>query len=48
MADYASELRLMFITQTALLLLALALGLLVDLRLIRFGTSASSFSSPAR
>ena len=33
-ADYASRLRLMFITQTALLLLALALGLLVDLKLV--------------
>src|SRR5271157_2017242 len=34
-ADHTSKLRLMFITQTALLLLALALGLLVDLRLIK-------------
>ncbi|MGD0828427.1 MAG: MFS transporter [Desulfobaccales bacterium] len=34
-ADYTSKLRLMFITQTALLLLALALGLLVDLQLIK-------------
>ena len=34
-ADYASKLRLMFITQTALLLLALALGLLVDLHLVK-------------
>ncbi|MGB7912078.1 MAG: MFS transporter [Desulfobaccales bacterium] len=34
-ADYASKLRLMYITQTALLLLALALGLLVDLHLIK-------------
>jgi MFS family permease len=34
-ADHTSKLRLMFITQTSLLLLALALGLLVDLRLIK-------------
>ncbi len=34
-ADHTSKLRLMFITQTALLLLALALGLLVDLQLIK-------------
>ena len=34
-ADHTSKLRLMFITQTSLLLLALALGLLVDLKLIK-------------
>ena len=34
-ADHTSKLRLMFITQTSLLLLALALGLLVDLQLIK-------------
>jgi MFS family permease len=34
-ADHTSKLRLMFITQAALLLLALALGLLVDLELIK-------------
>ncbi len=34
-ADHTSKLRLMFITQTSLLLLALALGLLVDLRVIQ-------------
>ena len=35
MADHTSKLRLMFLTQAALLLLALALGLLVDLELIK-------------
>ena len=34
-ADHTSKLRLMFLTQAALLLLALALGLLVDLELIK-------------
>jgi MFS family permease len=34
-ADHTSKLRLMFITQTSLLLLALVLGLLVDLQLIK-------------
>src|SRR5512135_2611081 len=34
-ADHTSKLRLMFLTQSALLLLALALGLLVDLQLIK-------------
>ncbi|HEY9074419.1 MAG TPA: MFS transporter [Desulfobaccales bacterium] len=34
-ADHTSKLRLMFITQAALLLLALALGLLVDLNIIK-------------
>jgi MFS family permease len=34
-ADHTSKLRLMYLTQAALLLLALALGLLVDLELIR-------------
>jgi MFS family permease len=34
-ADHTSKLRLMYITQTSFLLLALALGLLVDLRLIK-------------
>ena len=35
MADHTSKLRLMFITQAALMFLALALGLLVDLELIK-------------
>jgi MFS family permease len=34
-ADHTSKLRLMFITQTSLMLLALALGLLVDLNIIK-------------
>jgi MFS family permease len=34
-ADHTSKLRLMFLTQAALLLLALALGILVDLELIK-------------
>ncbi len=56
-ADHTSKLRLMFITQTALLLLALALGLLVDLKLIKIwdlclivflSGTAMAFDIPAR